>query len=496
MAKYDVVIAGSGLGGLECAVILSKEGYNVCVLEKNLLFGGCLQTYTRKGHKLDTGIHYVGSFDEGQVMHQYFKYFGIIDKLNLQRLDSESFDRILYGEKVYDYAIGRQQFLESLSQHFPQERENLKRYLNQLQDIGRLINVDSLKQGVIAHGGMAHFATSASKRIAELTANETLQNVLAATSLLYGGVKESSTFYHHAMINNSYIESAYRFNGGTMQIADRLIDVVRQNGGSVFNRKEVTRFIVNDNEVTAVELNGGEELIEGKYFISNIHPKRTLQLLDKNRYIKNAYISRINSLPNSFGIFTLYLVMKKGACPYINRNSYIHGEDDVWYNGETSKGKVSSCMINFQRADDAAYTDVVIILTPMYISELAKWEHTTVENRGEDYLQFKSDFSKKILDFLKKHGIDFGDSIEEIYSTTPLSYRDYMGTSDGAAYGIIKDYKYPQVGFVSTSTKLKNLFFTGQNLNVHGALGVTLTAMFTCSEFLGQEYLAKKVGNA
>ena len=81
-------------------------------------------------------------------------------------------------------------------------------------------------------------------------------------------------------------------------------------------------------------------------------------------------------------------------------------------------------------------------------------------------------------------------------TTSPLSYRDYTGTIDGSAYGIVKNYQYPQISFVSTRTKLKNLFLTGQNLNVHGALGVTLTAMLTCSEFVGQEYLAKKVGNA
>lgn len=45
MSKYDIIIIGSGLGGLECGAILSKEGYNVCVLEKNELFGGCFQTY-------------------------------------------------------------------------------------------------------------------------------------------------------------------------------------------------------------------------------------------------------------------------------------------------------------------------------------------------------------------------------------------------------------------------------------------------------------------
>ena len=49
MSKYDIIIIGSGLGGLECGAILSKEGYHVCVLEKNELFGGCFQTYQRGG---------------------------------------------------------------------------------------------------------------------------------------------------------------------------------------------------------------------------------------------------------------------------------------------------------------------------------------------------------------------------------------------------------------------------------------------------------------
>ena len=67
MSKYDIIIIGSGLGGLECGAILSKEGFNVCVVEKNTQFGGCFQTYRRKGHLFDTGIHYVGSLDERRV---------------------------------------------------------------------------------------------------------------------------------------------------------------------------------------------------------------------------------------------------------------------------------------------------------------------------------------------------------------------------------------------------------------------------------------------
>ena len=57
--KFDAVILGSGLGGLQCAYILAKSGKKVCVVEKNIVPGGCLQSFRRKGEVFDTGFHYV-----------------------------------------------------------------------------------------------------------------------------------------------------------------------------------------------------------------------------------------------------------------------------------------------------------------------------------------------------------------------------------------------------------------------------------------------------
>lgn len=496
MSTYDIIIAGSGLGGLECAAILSKDGYNVCVLEKNELTGGCFQTYRRKGHLLDTGMHYIGSMEDGQIMNQYFKYFGIMDKLNICRLDKDAFDQIYYKGGIYNYAMGYDNFVDVLGTQFSNEKKNLRRYVSCLQDVGSLISVDNLKKGIIAVEGMKYFSKSAADFIADVTKDEILQNVLAGTSLLYGGIKDVSTLYHHAMIKNSYIESAYRFVDGSSQVSDQLIRVIRENGGTVLNNSEVTRIIVEDELIKGVEVNG-EEVIESKYLISNIHPKRTLELLDKNRLIKNAYVSRINSLANTYGIFTLYLVMKKNSYPYLNRNCYLHGNNEAWYNPETAKGKTTNCMISMQvSSENHEFVDVITILTPMYMDELSAWKDTKFGRRGEGYAEFKKKKAHQILQFIREQGLNFDEQIELMYTTTPLSYRDYIGTADGSAYGIIKDYKYPQVGFVSTKTKIKNLFLTGQNLNVHGALGVTLTAMITCAEFLGHEYLAKKVGNA
>jgi all-trans-retinol 13,14-reductase len=137
MKKYDVVIIGSGLGGLLCGQMLSREGMRVCVLEQHHQAGGCLQNFTRQGCVFDTGIHYLGSLDEGQVLNRYFKYFGLMDQLSLKRLDADGFDVISFAgdSKEYKYAMGDEAFVETLAQQFPHEREGLRKYVAKVRDI-------------------------------------------------------------------------------------------------------------------------------------------------------------------------------------------------------------------------------------------------------------------------------------------------------------------------------------------------------------------------
>src|SRR4030043_2484221 len=117
--KFDVVIIGSGLGGLLCGNILSKEGYNVCILEKNNKLGGSLQTFGRKGCVFNTGLNYTESLDEGQVLNQYFRYFGLHQKLPLKRLDPDGFDVINFRDGRYQLAKGHENYRDALLQDFP-----------------------------------------------------------------------------------------------------------------------------------------------------------------------------------------------------------------------------------------------------------------------------------------------------------------------------------------------------------------------------------------
>ena len=87
MKVFDVVILGSGMGGMICAAILGKEGFKVCILEKNRQIGGSLQTYVRDKVIFDSGVHYIGGLDKGQNLYQIFKYLGMMEHLRLVKMD-------------------------------------------------------------------------------------------------------------------------------------------------------------------------------------------------------------------------------------------------------------------------------------------------------------------------------------------------------------------------------------------------------------------------
>jgi len=87
------------------------------------------------------------------------------------------------------------------------------------------------------------------------------------------------------------------------------------------------------------------------------------------------------------------------------------------------------------------------------------------------------------------------ECIQSYTVATPLSFRDYIGNDDGSLYGVTKDYKDPLRTFLSPKTKIPNLFLTGQNLNLHGILGASMSGLKTCFAILGDDYILEKIKN-
>lgn len=495
--KYDVIIIGGGLGGLSSGAILSKEGLSVCVLEQHNVIGGCLQSFKRDGRILDTGMHYVGSLSEGQIMHQYFKYLGIIDSLKLQKLDENGFDFFHFKDgKSYFHAMDYDRYIDTLAKDFPEERNNLKNLCATIRDVGKLISPSILKRGKLSNGGIEYMSMCAYEEIKKHIKNERLVQVLAGNSSLYAGDKFTTSMYEYGMITHSNIEGAYAFTDGSQQLADLLVDKIKENGGEVFLKSKVTGIYLDADRVDYVEIESGERF-EGKWVISSLHPTLSFSLLKNNTVYKKAFFTRMESLLNTYGIFTTYLLVKKNTLRYTARNHYFFNDSDVWVPRSDYKGfNIPSILLCMQPRSTSEYTEVVTLLTPMPHSEYERWKDTKLGHRGEEYRDFKDKFAEATIDFVCDFYPDLRNHIEKIYTASPLTYRDYTSTPMGSAYGVVKDCRNPLVTLLPAKTRISNLLITGQSLNIHGCIGTTVSAAVTCSEIIGDNYLAKKIGNA
>jgi all-trans-retinol 13,14-reductase len=504
MEKYDVVIIGSGLGGLQCGYILSKHGLNVCVLEKNARPGGCLQTFRRGKHTFDTGFHYVGGLDNGQPLHTLFRYFGLMN-LPWRRMDEDGFDEVVLKGKSYLFANGYERFVDTLSEHFPHQRENLKRYAAFLYNVSTHIFDSFEKKNEEDIYGTSLFAKSAYDYLISAIDDPSLRNVLSGTSLKMELHPQTLPLYTFAQINSSFIRSAWRLQGGGAQIVASLIGSIEKNGGTVRMNADVTRLIEGNGKIVAAEINGvsvdgiqrtATERIESDYFIADMHPVAVLSLITESAVIRNIYRRRMNKIENTFGMFTANIALRENALPYRNRNIYVYKTgDDVWQYAEYKPEHVNTCaLVSFRYPEDGSlYTRNIDILMPMYWPEVEPWAGTTVGRRGDDYVSFKERKAKACIQLVSEYVPELrdalvgGDAVEKIYASTPLSYRDYTGIPHGSAYGIRKNCRQLMTTLLSPRTPEPNLFLTGQNLNLHGVLGVSMTSFFTCAEITGMD---------
>ena len=490
MKNNRVVIIGAGLGGLQCGYILAKNGYDVTVLEQERVVGGCLQSFARRGTLFDTGFHYVGALGEGEALNRLFTYFDLMS-LPWKKLDADCFDEIVIGDKSYPYAMGHDNFYNRLVEYFPHEREGLKNYIALLKRVGdHIFDNLKLKEGEKSLSN-TYFAQSAYKFLTETIQDPILRQVLSGASLKMELKADTLPLYTFAQINDSFIRSSWRLMGGGQQLVDKLAHSIERMGGSVITATAVISIVEKDGRVAGVRADNGN-FYEADWVISNVHPALTVSLVEEGSMMRPIYRRRIKSLENTFGMFTANILLKKDTVPYINKNIFVHKADtDMW---NVRFDRTESVLVSMPaQPDDVTYTPSIDLLSPMSWQEVVKWADKPAGRRGEDYVTFKQAKTEQCLQLIEHRLPHLRDAIEHIYTSTPLTYHNYTTTNQGCAYGIRKDYDNVIMTMLTPRTPVPGLLQTGQNLNLHGIMGVSMTSLYTCAEILGLETIRKEI---
>jgi all-trans-retinol 13,14-reductase len=218
---------------------------------------------------------------------------------------------------------------------------------------------------------------------------------------------------------------------------------------------------------------------------------------------RKSYYSRIQGLEVLPAAFSLYLVFKPESFKYLNHNYYhFRNSNRVWDANEYTENSWPEAYMASMNvsSEDQVWAESLTAITYMRFDELKEWENTinTVANkveRGKAYEDFKTKKAEEFLNVLERKFPSIKDCVKSVHSSTPLSYRDYIGGHNGNLYGYIKDSNNPMKTFISPKTKIDNLYLTGQSINMHGVLGVTIGAVVTCSEIVGKDYLINKINS-
>ncbi|MBO4250122.1 MAG: NAD(P)/FAD-dependent oxidoreductase [Paludibacteraceae bacterium] len=475
-----VVVIGAGLGGLECAYILAKNGLDVTVLEQDIHIGGCLQSFRRGDTLFDAGFHYIGGLREGESLYPLFRYFNLLN-LPWQALDEDCFDEVVIGDRSFALAVGHERFAETLTAAFPHEKEGIRRYTAFLKQVGDHILDTFQPREAADFFGESLFARSAYDFLTDTIHDPLLRKVLSGSSLKMELAKDTLPLYVFAQINNSFIQSAWRIRGGGQQIADHLAEDIRRFGGQVRTHAKVTAIIEKDGRVTGVRVND-EEFIEATHVICDIHPKIVMALLAESQSLRRIYRRRIESLEETYGMFTANIRLKQDALPYLNRNIFVHRpEADLW---TPDTMQVNSLMVSFYPGQSA-----LDLLTPLQWSQVSQW----ADHRDEAYEAFKQQKTEECILLAEQRLPELRGAIEQVYTSTPLTYQRYTHTYEGSAYGIRKDWRSPMTTVLAPKLPIENVLLTGQNLNLHGVLGVSMTSVITAAQLIGMDTIVKSL---
>jgi all-trans-retinol 13,14-reductase len=468
--RYDVVIIGSGFGGLACGCQLARTGKRILILERQAQPGGCLQSYRRKGISFDTGLHYIGGLGDGQPLNELFRQLGLLH-LPWQRLDANGFDQVTIGGQTFCFAEGYTAFVDQMSAYFPHERQALQTYVEMLQATALPENRAQL------------IDTNAYQWLCDTFHDPLLINVLGGTALKMELRRESLPLFTFAHGQNSYRQSSWRLRGDGNLLVQALVDNLRSQGGNLVCNAEVESLSVEDGRIVAACCQNGTAY-EADTFISDVHPALTFDWIKTPGVVKPLFRRRIQTLENTFGMFTVSLVLKAQALPYFNHNKFVFEEPRVW-----EQPAMDRVMVSCRIPDNGTYTRQVDLLTPMMWEQCRQWLGTSVGHRGNDYKAMKAEWAAQCIRLAERVIPGLSEMVEDCYTSTPLTWHDYTLTPDGSAYGIRKDCRQSMMTLLSPSTPVPNLFLTGQSLMLHGLEGVAMTAVDTLQKMTNANHL-------
>jgi len=506
-SHYDVIVIGSGVGGLCNAALLSKLGKKVCVLEQHYTAGGYTHVYERSGYEWDVGVHYIGEVHKPWSMIRRV-FDSITDgKLEWAQMDP-LYDQVVIGNRTFNYVAGREAFKQEMKFHFPDEAEAIDSYVEMLSKVSSLVPRFFAGQALPRLAGKLYsklrdrvlpdyFFKTTHEVLSELTDNQELIGVLTAQWGDYGLPPKKASFMMHAMVAKHYISGGNYPVGGSARIAETIIPVIQQSGGEVFTYAGVEEILVKNNKAYGVRLVKGQELTaEAIVSCAGILPT-VEKLLPETVQKKHGYAKQLKKVQASSSHLCVYAGFNGDAesLGLPKKNFWIYPGFDHDFNVEQFNGDLDADMplvyISFPSAKDPDWKrrypgkSTVEIVAPCKPEWFEKWQGSTWNKRGEEYEALKQKLMDRLLKVLYKQMPQLEAALDYSELSTPLSTQWFQWNQEGEIYGIDHTVERFRQNWLHPVTPVKNLYLTGSDIVTAGVGGALMGGVMTTAAMMG-----------
>ena len=483
MQDADVVIIGSGIGGLVAGALLARYGKQVIVCESHSIPGGAAHSFTRKGFHFDSGPSFycgLGNVGAGAERPSLNPLRQVLDVLE-QPLETIPYDPLGHYYfpdatlPIYGNATQYREAIATITPTGAQELQHIETKLLGLYNALKGIPTLALRPDfnaipllfkrypwqmvkMVPYMGVVNGPVSQWSN--PILQDPWVRRLLDVECFLLSGLNASGTIMPEmAFMFGERSESVIDYPiGGSGAIITALVNGLEQWGGQVKLNAHVDHIIIKNNRAVGVQLRQGD-VLHAPIVISNATLWDTYSHLLNPTDLPSAYRQTALATPAVESFMHLHLgIRADGLDTLTGHHVVVHdGKTDVTVPGNT-------CMISIPSVWDSHLAPQGHHVVHAYTLEsYHNWQQMEGDQNGprqDQYRTQKCHRSQPLFQALEKVIPDIRDRITLKLIGTPLTHARYLRRHQGT-YG--PAIAAGQTMFPGHKTPIKGLYRVGDS---------------------------------